>query len=155
LAINATSLFSLIDFSGVFAGAMTGALEARKNRTYQFDFVGVIGLGLISAPGGGITRDILLQHGLPLACTDVRYLLIEFAGAMVGLLYGCTIHQRIGKLLIGVDAAALGLFAVAGSTRALAAGLTDLSAGASARRRNRGGRRFAARRVQRANPQGV
>src|SRR5580692_13073292 len=61
--INTSSLFSIIDFAGVFAGAMGGALEAKQNRTYQFDFVGVIGLGFISALGGGITRDILLQHG--------------------------------------------------------------------------------------------
>lgn len=107
---------------------MAGAFEAKQNRIYQFDFVGVIGLGLISALGGGITRDVLLQHGPPLAFTDVRYLLIAFAGAMLGLLCGSTIHQRIGKLLVGVDAAALGLFAVAGSTRALAAGLTFLPA---------------------------
>jgi uncharacterized membrane protein YeiH len=128
IPITPSSLFSLIDFAGVFAGAMAGAIEAKQNRTYQFDFVGVIGLGLISALGGGITRDILLQHGPPLALTDVRYLLIAFAGAMVGLLCSSAIHQRIGKLLMGVDAAALGLFTVAGSARALAAGLTFLSA---------------------------
>ena len=128
IQITPSSLFSLIDFSGVFAGAIAGAIEAKQNRTYQFDFVGVIGLGLITALGGGITRDILLQHGPPLAFTDVRYLLIAFAGAMVGLFCGSTIHQRIGKLLIWVDAAALGLFAVAGATRALAAGLSFLSA---------------------------
>ena len=128
ILINTTSLFSAIDFSGVFAGAMAGALEAKQNSTYQYDFVGVIGLGMISALGGGITRDILLQHGPPLAFTDVRYLLIAFSGAMVGLWCGAAIHQRIGKLLLGVDAAALGLFAVAGSTRALAAGLSFLPA---------------------------
>ena len=74
IPINTSSLFSLIDFAGVFAGALSGALEAKQNRTYHFDFVGLIGLGLISAQGGGITRDILLQHGPALAFTDVRYL---------------------------------------------------------------------------------
>jgi uncharacterized membrane protein YeiH len=53
--IEASSIFSLIDFAGVLAGAMGGALEARRNQTYHYDFVGVIGLGLISALGGGIT----------------------------------------------------------------------------------------------------
>jgi hypothetical protein len=51
IPINTSSLFSVIDFGGVFAGAMAGVLEAKRNRTYQFDFVGVIGLGFISAPG--------------------------------------------------------------------------------------------------------
>lgn len=107
---------------------MGGALEAKQNRTYQFDFVGVIGLGFISALGGGITRDILLQHGPPLAFTDVRYLLIALAGGLLGLLCGSNPGPKLGKLLILVDAAALGFFAVAGSTRALAAGLSFLPA---------------------------
>lgn len=128
IPINTSSLFLLIDFGGVFAGAMAGALEAKRNRTYEFDFVGVIGLGFISALGGGITRDILLQHGLPLAFTDVRYLLIALAGGFIGLLCGSSPGRMLGRLLILVDAAALGFFAVAGSTRALAAGLSFLPA---------------------------
>jgi uncharacterized membrane protein YeiH len=128
IPINTSSLFSLIDFAGVFAGAMAGALEAKRNRTYQFDFVGVIGLGFISALGGGITRDILLQHGPPLAFTDVRYLLIALTGGLLGLLCGSNSGQRLGRLLVLVDAAALGLFAVAGSTRALATGFSFLPA---------------------------
>lgn len=128
IPINTTSLFSAIDFSGVFAGAMAGALEAKRNRIYEYDFVGVIGLGMITALGGGITRDILLQHGLPLAFVDVRYLLIALAGAVICLVSGAKLGDRLSKPLIWVDAAALGLFAVAGSTRALAAGLSLLPA---------------------------
>lgn len=128
IPINTSSLFSLIDFAGVFAGAMGGALEAKQNRTYQFDFVGVIGLGFISALGGGITRDILLQHGPPLAFTDIRYLLIALVGGFLGLLCGSSPGRKIGRLLLLIDAAALGCFAVAGSTRALAAGLSFLPA---------------------------
>jgi uncharacterized membrane protein YeiH len=124
--IDTTSIFSLIDFSGVFAGALGGALEAKQNRDYQFDFVGVLGLGVISALGGGITRDVLVQHGPPLAFTDVRYLLIALVGAAIGLVCGATIGDGLRKPLVWIDAAALGFFAVAGSTRALAAGLTFL-----------------------------
>lgn len=126
--IDTTSIFSLIDFSGVLAGALGGALEAKRNRSYQFDFVGVLGLGVISALGGGITRDVLLQHGPPLAFTDVRYLILALGGATIGLVTGATVGERLGKLLVWIDAAALGLFAVAGSTRALAAGLSFLPA---------------------------
>lgn len=107
---------------------MGGALEAKQNCTYQFDFVGVLGLGLISASGGGIARDVLLQHGPPLAFTDIRYLLIALAGGLLGLLCGSNPGRKLGKLLILVDAAALGFFAVAGSTRALTAGFSFLPA---------------------------
>ena len=126
ISIDPSSIFSLIDFAGVLAGAMGGALAARRDARYDFDFVGVIGLGLISALGGGITRDILLQHGPPLAFTDIRYLLIALGGGLLGLL--CGSGRRLGQLLILVDAAAVGLFAVAGSTRAMAAGLSFLPA---------------------------
>lgn len=124
--INTTSFFSFIDVAGVLAGAMSGALTARRNRDYHFDFVGVLGLGVITALGGGITRDVLLQHGLPLAFTDVRYLVIAIVGAVLGLLSGSASSRRLDQLLIVVDAMALGFFAVAGSTRAEAAGLALL-----------------------------
>ena len=58
---------------------MGGAREANQNCTYQFDFVRVLGLGLISALGGEIARDVLFQHEPPLAFTDIRYLLIALA----------------------------------------------------------------------------
>jgi uncharacterized membrane protein YeiH len=128
IPLNTSSFFSLIDFSGVVAGAVGGALEAKQNRTYEFDFVGVLGLGCISALGGGITRDILLEHGPPLAFTDVRYLLLAFGGALIGLICGATLGSQLTKPLVWVDAAALGFFAVAGSTRALTAGLSFLPA---------------------------
>jgi len=128
IPMNTSSFFPLIDFSGVFAGAMCGAIEAKQSTGYQFDLVGVVGLGFISALGGGIARDILLQHGPPLAFTNVRYLVIALAGGFLGLLCGASPGRRLGKLLVPVDAAALGFFAVAGSTRALAAGLSFLPA---------------------------
>ena len=128
VSIDTSSLFSLIDFSGVFAGAMSGALEAKQNRAYQLDFVGVLGLGIISALGGGVARDVLLQHGPPLAFIDVRYLLIALGGALFGLLCISNRGRKLNKLLMLVDAAALGFFAVAGSTRALAGGLSFLPA---------------------------
>lgn len=128
IPIDTSTIFTLIDFSGVLAGAVGGALEAKQNRTYHFDFVGVLGLGTISALGGGIARDVLLGHGAPLAFIDIRYLLIALTGALVGLICGSTLGDRLTKPLIWIDAAALGFFAVAGSTRALAAGLSFLPA---------------------------
>lgn len=126
--MNSMSLFSAIDFLGVIAGAFGGALAARRNPTYQYDVVGVLGLGLVSALGGGITRDILIQRGPPLALVDIRYLYAGLLGAVLGLMLGKRVGSFAERALLIVDAAALALFAVAGATRALDAGLVVLPA---------------------------
>jgi uncharacterized membrane protein YeiH len=56
--MTASTLFSLLDCSGVAADAFGGALEARRHPAYEFDSVGVVGLAMISALGGGVARDI-------------------------------------------------------------------------------------------------
>ncbi len=121
-------LFFLIDFLGVFVGALGGALAAIRETRYRYDLVGVAGLALASALGGGITRDIILQDGTPLAFVDVRYLLTALAGAIIGRMFAARIGRNTERAIILVDAAALGLFAVSGSTRALDAGLRYLPA---------------------------
>jgi uncharacterized membrane protein YeiH len=121
-------LFFLIDFLAVFAGAMGGALGAVRDTRYRYDLVGVTGLALVAALGGGITRDIILERGTPLAFADPRYLVIALSGAIGGMIFASRIGRGTERALIVVDAAALGLFAVAGSTRALNAGLGWLPA---------------------------
>jgi uncharacterized membrane protein YeiH len=121
-------LFSLIDFMGVFVGALGGALAAVRDVRYKYDLVGVTGLALASALGGGITRDLILQKGPPLAFADERYLITALAGAVIGMLFAQRIGRNTERAIIFIDAAALGLFAVAGSTRAIDAGMRSLPA---------------------------
>ncbi len=122
------SLFLLLDFLGVFAGALGGGLEAMRNEKYDYDFIGVLGLAMTSALGGGITRDILLQKGPPLAFQDARYLPTALAGALIALAFRGHIGERTRKAIVWIDASAIGFFAVAGSTRALDAQMTVLPA---------------------------
>lgn len=112
----------------VFAGALGGGAAAARDEGREYDVVGVVGLGLVSALGGGITRDVLLNRGTPLALVDVRYLIFAFAGAVVALAIGTRMSPATRTAILIVDAAALGLYAVAGSTRAEDAGLGMLPA---------------------------
>ena len=121
-------LFSLIDFLGVFVGALGGALAAVRDTRYKYDLVGVTGLALASALGGGVARDLILQKGPPLAFADARYLIVAIAGAVIGMIFAQRIGKNTERAIIFIDSAALGLFAVAGSTRAINAGLTRLPA---------------------------
>jgi len=121
--IVTTGLFRLLDYSGVMAGALAGSLVVRKDTRFQFDYVGVIGLGMISGVGGGIFRDTLLQNGLPLALDNPVYLYLALGGALLGLFFGSRLVRRARPVLLVVDALGLGFFAIAGATRAEAAGL--------------------------------
>ena len=121
-------LFFIVDFLGVFVGALGGALATIRDTRYRYDVVGVFGLGFVSALGGGIVRDVILQKGPPLAFTDIRYIVTALAGATIALMFETRLGRREEILIVWVDAAALGLFAVAGTTRALNAGLSELPA---------------------------
>ena len=104
--IETEFIFSVIDFSGVFVGGLGGAIEAARNPRYEYDLVGVLGLGLASALGGGITRNIILQHGPPLAFIDTRYLLLALAVALSGLVFGARLGLRAQKAVSFIEAAA-------------------------------------------------
>lgn len=58
--IDSDSIFIIFDLLGVFVGALTGALVARRLR---YDITGLWGIALVSGLGGGIIRDICLQNG--------------------------------------------------------------------------------------------
>jgi len=124
--LHTMAVFSAVEFSGVAAGALAGALEARRNRTYQYDLIGVLGLAIITALGGGITRDVLLQQGPPLAFLDPRYLLVSLGAGCFALVFGGRAQKFVAKSVWLADAASLGLFSVAGVSRALNAGLPML-----------------------------
>ena len=68
--------FRVVDVTGVFCAAIIGAKLARER---HFDAVGFATLAVISALGGGMTRDVLLQQ-IPVAFTDPFYL----GGALLG-----------------------------------------------------------------------
>jgi uncharacterized membrane protein YeiH len=122
-------LFFVVDFMAVFVGALGGAIDAVRETRYRYDIIGVLGLAFVSALGGGIARDVVLQHGPPLAFIDIRYELTAFLGAFLGLaLRRWEMKPAAEKALLIIDAAGIGLYSVAGTTRALNAGLHSLPA---------------------------
>jgi uncharacterized membrane protein YeiH len=128
LPLHLDELFFIIDFLGVFVGAVGGALAAVRETRYKYDLVGVMGLSLASALGGGITRDLILQIGPPLAFQDARYLMMALVGGLAGMVFASRIGKGVERAMVICDAAALGLFAVAGCTRALNVDLSRLPA---------------------------
>ncbi|SNS23464.1 Uncharacterized membrane protein YeiH [Granulicella rosea] len=122
------TLISALDFAGIAVGSIGGALHAYRHPRYDYDIIGVLGLGLISALGGGIVRDVLLQHGPPLALVDVYYCYVAILAALLTLLLVARIDRRAEQLMLYIDAAAISLFAVSGTARAESFGMSWLPA---------------------------
>lgn len=117
--MDALRIFEIVDLLGVFIGALTGALVARRLR---YDITGHWALALVSGLGGGLIRDVLLQAGPPLALVEPAYLPTVLAATLVSALFGSRI-DRLQKTILVVDAFAIAAFAVAGSLRTLEVGL--------------------------------
>lgn len=64
-------LLTALDLVGVFFFATSGALLASRK---GFDFVGSVFLSLLAGLGGGVTRDVLLDRGLPASLDNPIYL---------------------------------------------------------------------------------
>lgn len=126
--IHLQLLISALDFAGIAVGSIGGALHAHRHAHHNYDIIGVLGLALTSALGGGIIRDILLQHGPPLALVDVWYGYVACLAAILTLLLVSRIGDRTERLMLYIDAAAISLFAVAGTARAEGFGITWLPA---------------------------
>jgi uncharacterized membrane protein YeiH len=113
---TASPLFLALDLTGVFAFALNGALTAI--RVARLDVVGVLTLGIITALGGGIVRDIFLDSLPPATFSDWRYLAVAASGSLVAFTLGHRL-DRWTNPITALDAAGLSLFAVAGALKAL------------------------------------
>jgi uncharacterized membrane protein YeiH len=113
------SVLLVLDLAGTFAFALNGALTAV--RTVHVDIVGVVALGMITAVGGGILRDVLLDAP-PAAFVDWRYLAVAAAGGFIVFLCARWLDRFTGAIDV-LDAAGLSLFAVVGAGKALALGV--------------------------------
>ena len=116
-------LFRFFEIAAISLGALGGALALRRERRSRYDVIGLLGLGLISGVGGGVVRDILLNEGPPLALEHPSYLAYALCGAAAAIFFGRNVGPRMLVTMNIVDALSLGFFTVAGSTRAMNAGL--------------------------------
>ena len=115
----------VLDLVGTFAFALNGALTAV--RAAHVDIVGVVTLGMITAVGGGIIRDILLGALPPATFVDWRYLTVAAAGGLLAFLFSRRL-SRFSRAIDVLDAAGLSLFAVTGAGKALELGVGPMPA---------------------------
>jgi len=113
------------DLAGTCVFAIEGALAAILG---GLDLMGVMALAFATALGGGIIRDLLIGAAPPQAIRDWRYAAIAFVAGGVTFAFTAAVQRIPAPVLIGLDAAGLALFAVAGTEKALAYGIQPLIA---------------------------
>ncbi|HYZ35492.1 MAG TPA: TRIC cation channel family protein [Pseudonocardiaceae bacterium] len=109
-----------LDLTGTFVFALNGALTAVQ--AARLDIVGVLTLGMITALGGGIVRDVLIGSVPPATFRDWRYLALAAGGALVAFALSQWL-DRLEMPIIVLDAVGLSVFAVIGASKAVSFGL--------------------------------
>jgi uncharacterized membrane protein YeiH len=117
---TASPLLLALDLTGTFAFGLNGALTAV--RATRLDIVGVLTLGVITAMGGGIIRDVLIGDVPPATLRDWRYLALAVGGGLVAFALSQWLHRLESPINV-LDAVGLSVFAVIGASKALAFGL--------------------------------
>ena len=108
-----------LDLIGTVAFAISGATRGVRRR---MDLFGVAVLAFATAVSGGIMRDLLIGAVPPAAIANWHYLALATA-AGVAVFYGHRMLDGLEHPVQFFDAAGLGVFAVAGTQKALDFGL--------------------------------
>jgi uncharacterized membrane protein YeiH len=114
------TLLLVLDLVGTFVFGLNGALTAV--RVARLDVVGVVTLGMVTALGGGVIRDVLIGSIPPATFRDWRYFALAFAGGLIAF----ALSRRLDRLEMPItvlDAIGLSVFAVIGAEKAVNYGL--------------------------------
>lgn len=118
----------ILEMVGTVSFAISGSMVAIKKRV---DIFGVVVLGVMTALGGGIVRDILIGHLPPAMFSDYRYVLVAVITSVVVFIIAYIfrdLYQRSEKSVDTVnnifDALGLGVFTVMGAKVAIRSGFT-------------------------------
>ena len=118
--VGEAPLLLVLDLVGTFAFALNGALTAVG--AADLDIVGVVTLAMITALGGGIIRDVLIDSLPPATFSDWRYLAVAAGGGLLAFVLARRL-DRLRPSIEVLDAVGLSLFAVTGAGKALGLGL--------------------------------
>ena len=109
-------LIYVLDIIGTFAFAISGALVASKK---EFDLFGVIIIAFVTAVGGGMTRDVLINAHPINWIGDLNYIWTILSAVVFTFLFKSKIAP-LGKTLFLFDTIGIGVFTLLGTQKGLA-----------------------------------
>ena len=119
-----TVIIYWLDLIGTFVFGLSGGTLAVRR---QLDLFGVIVLATAAASAGGVIRDVMLGAQPAALLQNPSYLFVTFASGLSAFFFHRQI-ERLNKPVMLLDALGLGVFAVAGTQKALAFGLHPAAA---------------------------
>lgn len=111
---------------GVLAFAISGALLAAECR---MDIVGLSGLAIVTATGGGVVRDVLIGRIPPAVLVDIWMVGVAILAAIAVFFFARHV-QRLHRAVLVFDAIGLGLFCVDATWLAYTHGLHPVACAA-------------------------
>jgi uncharacterized membrane protein YeiH len=119
----------ITELIGTAAFAISGALIAVYRK---LDLFGVIALGVVTALGGGVVRDVIIGITPPTMFVDYVYFLVAAAFSAAAFVFVSVLKKtyieyraKIERVINVFDAAGLGIFSAVGVTVAVGAGYAD------------------------------
>lgn len=112
------ALIFFFDKIGILAFAFLGVFYGVKKK---LDVFGLLIVGVVSAIGGGVLRDLLLSR-VPYAISHIEYMLFAIGASLFAVILFYQNKEVNEKLLFFADAIGLGAFAVSGSLVSVSAG---------------------------------
>ena len=113
-------LLLALDLTGTFVFGLNGALTAV--RVARLDIVAVVALGMATALGGGVIRDVLIGSIPPATFRDWRFFALAVAGGLIAFVLSKYLHRLEASITV-LDAIGLSVFAVIGTNKAVSFGL--------------------------------
>ncbi|MEX1022922.1 MAG: TRIC cation channel family protein [Dehalococcoidia bacterium] len=117
--MDALDLVLAADRIGIVAFAVSGVAVGIRAR---MDLYGLLALGIVTAIGGGVTRDVVIGD-IPRVFQNVDYLLFAVGATTLAVGAGALGWRAPGAILKAADAIGTGAFAPTGALLAHEAGL--------------------------------
>ena len=93
---------------GIIVFALSGALAARDKK---MDLFGILMLATLTATGGGIIRDVVMDNGIPAFFSHPSYMIYIILACFVALLFRPQV-KLAEKLIVWLDAFGLAFFTI-------------------------------------------
>lgn len=117
--VDASDVIAIADRIGIVAFAFSGVEVGVRKR---FDIFGLLVIGVVTATGGGLMRDVVLGR-LPYVLDRPDYLLVAAGASLASIPLVTRRGRSLNVGLAAADAVGLGAFAVAGAAAGLRADL--------------------------------